>query len=259
MLSSGDARLPLGHAVALGLLHGPAELLPVSSSAHVVLVPWILGWPSVALPGDVRKTFEVALHAGTLGALIGIVGPPPARLAVLGTLPAAIAGLALEERIERRLGGPGATALGLVAGSVVLVAADRAGRDEMAREIDDLRSADALVIGLAQAVALIPGTSRLGMAVAAARLRGFGPEAAFALGRSAGLPIMAGATVLKTVRLVQRGLEPQLRVPFAAGMAAAALATRAGAGLAHHRGVRGPAAERVALAAVALMARRARR
>ena len=62
--------LPLRHAVALGLLHGPAELLPVSSSAHITLVPWLLGWPYAELDPELRKAFEVVLHAGTAAALL---------------------------------------------------------------------------------------------------------------------------------------------------------------------------------------------
>src|ERR1035441_10867270 len=64
-----DSALPLRHAVALGLLQGPAELLPVSSSAHTTLVPWLAGWPYAALDGESRKSFEVALHAGASLAL----------------------------------------------------------------------------------------------------------------------------------------------------------------------------------------------
>ena len=65
-----QAELPLGQALALGVLHGPAELLPVSSSGHVELVPWLLGWSYAELDGELRKAFEVALHAGTAAALL---------------------------------------------------------------------------------------------------------------------------------------------------------------------------------------------
>jgi undecaprenyl-diphosphatase len=242
--------LPLRHAVALGALHGPAELLPVSSSAHIALVPGLLGWRTDALAPDVHKAFEVALHTGTLGAMVRLVGLPSPKLALLGTVPAAIAGLTLEDPIERRLGGVRATAAGLIAGSALLLAADAIG--DRTRECEDLNATDAVVLGLAQAVALVPGTSRLGMAVAAARLRGFSPAAAFALGRSAGLPLVAGATALKGVRLAQRGVDRRLRVPFVAGMAAAGLSTLAAAPLARRRDVKGPAIERVALALAAL-------
>jgi undecaprenyl-diphosphatase len=246
--------LPVSHAVALGALHGPAELLPVSSSAHIALVPVLLRWPTRELAPDVHKAFEVALHTGTLVAMVRLVRPPSPRLAILGTVPAAIAGLTLEDVIERRLGGVRATAAGLIAGSAVLLVADAVSCGT--RRAEDLNAVDALLLGFAQALALIPGTSRLGMAVAAARLRGFSPAAAFELGRSGGLTLVAGATALKGVRLAQRGVAPQLRAPFAAGMAAAALSTLAAAPLARRRGVKAAALERVALAVAALGATR---
>jgi undecaprenyl-diphosphatase len=245
-----EPALSLRHAVALGALHGPAELLPVSSSAHVALVPRLLGWPYPGLPADARKSFEVALHAGTLGALLRLVPPLPAPLALISTLPPAAAGWALERPIEQRLGGVRATAAGLLAGAALLVVADAAARGE--RPAADAGAADALALGLGQAAALSPGLSRLGMAVAVARLRGFSRPAAFELGRSAGLPIIAGATVLKGVRAARGGLAPELRAPFAAGAAAALLSTLAAAPLARRAPLRAAAAERALLAVAAL-------
>jgi undecaprenyl-diphosphatase len=250
-------RLPLAHAVALGALHGPAELLPVSSSAHVVLVPRLLGWPSAELPGDVRKAFEVALHAGTLPGLLALVPLPRPGFALLATAPAAAAGLLLEDPIEQRLGGVRATAAGLLAGSALLLAADARGAH--GRAAADAGPRDALVLGAAQALALWPGISRLGVTVAAARLRGFDRPDAFALGRGAGLPIIAGATALKAVRLARRGLARDLRAPFAAGAAAALGATLAAAPLRRMTAVGPPAAERAVLAVVALARLRASR
>src|SRR3954451_15487160 len=245
------ASLPPAHAVVLGALHGPAELLPVSSSAHVALIPQLLGWPSAQLPGDVRKALEVALHAGTLAALLALVPPPRPVFAVLTTTPAALAGFLLEDPIEQRLGGTAATAAGLLAGSALLLAADA--RGPRTRTVADARPADAVALGAAQALALWPGLSRLGVTVAAARLRGFDRPDAFALGRQAGLPIIAGATALKGWRLAQRGLAPGLRAPFALGAAAAAASTLAAAPLRRVTSVAPAAAERVALATVALV------
>jgi undecaprenyl-diphosphatase len=244
------ARLPLAHAVALGALHGPAELIPVSSSAHVALVPQLLGWPSARLPGDVRKAFEVALHTGTLGGLLVLVPWPAPAFAVVATTPAAVAGLALEGPIERRLGGPRATAAGLLAGSALMLAADCAAGG--ARRVEEATLADAAMLGLAQACALWPGVSRLGLTFCAARLRGFGREASFDLARRAGLPVVAGATVLKGVRQARSPLPRGLRAPFVAGMAAALASTLAAAPLRRSTSVAAPAAERIALAAAAL-------
>lgn len=242
--------LTVAQATALGLLHGPAELLPVSSSAHTGLVPFLLGWRYGELAPDLRKSFEVALHAGTLGGLAVLVRRPPLRLAIPATLPAAAAGLTLEGPIERRLGGVRFTAAGLVAGSALLVAADRAA--DGTRTADEVTAADGVVLGLAQALALVPGLSRTGMTVAAARRRGFTRAAAFELARQAGLPVMAGATLLKGTRLVQRGLPAELRAPFAAGTVAALGATLAAAPLRRVTAIAPIAAERVALAAAAL-------
>jgi undecaprenyl-diphosphatase len=256
-MSPDRAELPLVHAVVLGALHGPAELVPVSSSAHVALVPQLLGWPAADLDDDLRKALEVALHAGTLGALLVLVPWPKATWAVVATAPAAITGFVLEDVIERRLGGRRATAAGLIAGSAVMLAADRAAAGGSARKAADATLADAAWIGLAQAFALWPGVSRLGLTLSAARLRGFDREASFDLGRRAGLPIVAGATGLKVWRLLRDPPPPALRRSFAAGAAAALAATFAAAPLRRASSLRVPAAERVALAALVL--RRPRR
>ncbi|HMJ33102.1 MAG TPA: undecaprenyl-diphosphate phosphatase [Baekduia sp.] len=243
-------RLPLAHAVALGALHGPAELVPVSSSAHVALIPQLMDWPSARLPADVRKAFEVALHTGTLAGLLVLVDRPAACFAAITTGPPAAVGFLLEDTIERRLGGVRATAAGLIAGSVLLLVADAVGGER--RGAADATATDALALGLAQTLALWPGLSRLGVTVAAARLRGFDRGSAFTLGREAGLPIVAGATGLKAWRLARRGLAPDLRAPFAAGAAAALAATLAAAPLRSSTSVRPAALERVVLAAAAL-------
>src|SRR4051812_17606992 len=131
--------LPLVEALALGALHGPAELLPVSSSGHITLVPWLLGWRYPALDAELRKAFEVALHAGTAAALLvalrGEVGEAArgfdrrrAVLVVGSFAPPAVVGYALERPIERRLGTPGTIAAGLLAGAAAMAAADRLAR-----------------------------------------------------------------------------------------------------------------------------------
>jgi undecaprenyl-diphosphatase len=254
MPRSSAARLPISHAVALGALHGPAELVPVSSSAHVALIPQLLDWPSARLDDDVRKAFEVMLHAGTLGGLLVLVPRPGVAWAAVATAPAAVVGFVLEGPIERWLGGVRATAAGLLMGSVVLIAADAlaGGRAGAGRDADDATLADAAVLGVAQACALWPGVSRLGLTVAAARLRGFGREGAFDLGRRAGLPVIAGATGLKVWRLAQRPPPRELRTAFAAGMGAALISTLAAAPLRRATSIAAPAAERVALAAAAI-------
>ena len=116
----------LVETIALGLLQGPAELLPVSSSAHVGLLPWALRWHHAALPGAARKEVEVALHAGTALALAAAVrGRPRCGLLAAATVPPALAGLAFEHAIEARLGTPVSVAAGLLAGAAAMVVADR--------------------------------------------------------------------------------------------------------------------------------------
>jgi undecaprenyl-diphosphatase len=230
------SRLPLRHAVALGALHGPAELLPVSSSAHTELVPWLLDWPYVELDPELRKAFEVALHAGTAAALlIGLrdeVGAAArdfdARRAVLvvgSFVPPAIVGYVLERPIERRLGTPETIAVGLLVGAASLAAADALAPRHRHRE--EAGPVDALALGFAQTCALVPGVSRNGATLTAARLRGFGRRDASVLSRHVALPIIVGATGLKGARLAGRGVPAPVAGAFAAGIAAAFVSTLA--------------------------------
>jgi undecaprenyl-diphosphatase len=229
-----DDPLPLRHAVALGLLHGPAELLPISSSGHLSLVPWLAGWRYAELDPELRKAFEVALHAGTAAALLlalrDEVGEAArgldrrrVSLIALSFAPPAVAGLALERPIERRLGTPASIAVGLLAGSAVMAVADRAGPTGRRRQ--DAGALDAALLGLAQACALVPGASRNGMTLAAARARGFDRQDANALSRHVALPIIVGATALKGTRLARRGLPAGLAARFAAGIVASFAST----------------------------------
>jgi len=225
--------LPISQAAALGALHGPAELLPISSSGHTTLVPWLLGWSYPQLDDGFRKAFEVALHAGTAAALLialrAEVGDAVRRLdrrlasvLALSSIPPAIVGYALERPIERRLGTPATTTAGLLAGAVVIAWADRAPRIRRHEQAD---ARDAIWLGIAQACALIPGVSRNGATLAAARLRGFAREDASRLSRHVALPVIAGAALLKGARLHGRGLPPGAAAPFTVGAGAAFAST----------------------------------
>jgi undecaprenyl-diphosphatase len=229
----------LTRALWLGTMHGPAELMPISSSGHVALLPWLLRWDAEdeaqAQDGELQKAFEVALHAGTAAALLislrGEVqealrdaGPQTAALVVLSSLPPAIVGYALERPIERRLGRPAGIAAGMIAGAVVLALADRAPQE---RSHQDAGPGDALWLGVGQACALFPGVSRNGATLTAARFLHFGREDAERLSRHVALPVIAGATSLKLLRLLRRGLPAGSRVPFAAGVGASFLSTLA--------------------------------
>jgi undecaprenyl-diphosphatase len=228
------ASFSLGHAIALGLLQGPTELLPVSSSAHTTLIPLLLDWPCSGLDGELRRPFEVALHAGA-GAALAIDmrgeladaarGLDMRRLATVGLSlgPPAMAGLALGPAIERRLGGPRSIAAGLAAGGLAMALADaRAGAG--GRRHEDARPADGLALGIAQAVALVPGVSRYGATLTAARARGFARADAQSLSWHAALPVMLGASALQGLRLASRPAAGAA-APLAAGAASAFAST----------------------------------
>jgi undecaprenyl-diphosphatase len=238
-------------AVGLGLLHGPVELVPVSSSGHVAALTWLLGWDD----GARRKELEVALHGGTAAALLIVARPRRLRPGLLAAAfaPPAVVGYGLERQIEERLG-MRSLAGGLVAGAVALLLADRA---PASRGDADAGLADGLLLGVAQAAALIPGVSRNGATLAAARARGFDRASASRLSWEVALPVVAGATALKGWRVAARDRDAHPRA-LALGAAAAFSSTLATARLI---GVerRGPlwrwAAWRVALAGAILVVR----
>ncbi|MDO9408890.1 undecaprenyl-diphosphate phosphatase [Patulibacter sp.] len=227
-------RRSLAAALLAGALHGPAEALPVSSSAHVAFVARLAAGRRGRRPSDpeVAKSVEVGAHAGTLlGLTIGLRGE--ARKATRGVLreprlaamtagrivaasvPAVIGALTLERQIEDHLGGDRTIAAGLVAGSVAMVVADalapggivarrRHGAAVAGRPWEDGTVVDALLIGTAQAAALWPGVSRSGAVLVAARARGFSREASGKISAALAVPAVGGATALKVVRLGTR-------------------------------------------------------
>ena len=222
-------QLPLRHAVALGLIQGPAELLPISSSSHTALIPWLMRWRSEALDVELRRSLEVALHGGTAAALLaGGLGSrmaerPPARSLLLATAPPAAAGFVLERFIDRKLSSPKTIALGLLAGAAFMAAAD--GATERGRRARDAGALDGLLLGGAQMLALAPGVSRNGATLAIARARGFGRADAQILSWQVGVPVIAGAAALKTYRETRRGRSRRFRGRLAAGASAAFLST----------------------------------
>jgi undecaprenyl-diphosphatase len=272
----------LAQVVALGLIQGAAELLPVSSSAHVAAVPWLLGWSSAEWAPERRKELEVALHAGALAALAPALWRlrPDARTLALALAPPVVAGYLLERPIEERLGGPAGLASGLLLGAAALAAADRAGatRDEgaergAARRGAERRghgasrsaagtapapsAADALALGFAQAAALFPGVSRTGATLAAARALGYSRPEASRLSFGVAGPVLAGATALKG----WRGRHAADRKLLATGALAAFAGTRGAlrvVGL-ERRGPLWPYAAERALLTAAILAVRYRR
>ena len=196
-------------------------------------MPWLAGWSYGRLDDELRKAFEVALHTGTAAALLislrGEVAAAvrelsPHRVWQIGLsfAPPAAVGYRFERWIERRLGTPPTVAAGLLTGALAMAVADRSPQE---RTDGQAGSADALWLGVAQACALIPGVSRNGATLAAARWRRFTRVDANRLSRHAALPIILGATGLKAVRLRARGLPAGAGVPFAAGALAAFVST----------------------------------
>jgi undecaprenyl-diphosphatase len=260
----GRRLLPLRHAIALGLVQGPAELLPISSSGHVVLLPAILDWPYDRLEPAHRKAFEVALHAGTAtGLLIALRREvlavmralDPARVLRLGveTAPPTCAGLFLHRPIVERMSAPRRVAIAQIAAGAALLLADLRPTDRRHEE-SPLR--DAVVVGLAQATALAPGVSRGGAALTVLRLRRLERRSASVVSRHAAAPIVLGAAALEGARLARRPLPAALVPSFVAGMAAALGSTiaarRLAAAMDGARTYAPLAAYRVALGAAAL-------
>jgi undecaprenyl-diphosphatase len=217
------------HACVLGLLQGLSEFLPISSSAHLTLAPWLLGWPDPGL------TFDVALHAGTLlaivvyfwrdwrellrGARSNPLGPQGRMLGliVLASVPGAAAGLLFEKAAERTLRSPALIAALLMAFGLLLEAADRFGSRR--RSMEDLTWAGGLIIGVAQAMALAPGVSRSGSTMTAGLALGLTREASARFSFLLATPIIAGASLLKLRHL--QGAD--FTGPFCAGVAVSAL------------------------------------
>ena len=229
-------------AIILGIVQGATEFAPVSSSGHLILVPWILGWTLIG-DADVQKSFDVSLHVGTLiGAIVYFrhevaryaaawirsvlarrIGSADERIAwalVLGTIPGAIAGATFEDVIQERLGAPWLIALMLVAFGIVLVVVDRRARSD--RPYDSIRPIDGLLLGTAQALALQPGVSRSGVTITAARAIGLDRESAARFSFLLSLPIIAGAGLDKAVDLAGTGFEGY-GAEFLAGLVASAI------------------------------------
>jgi undecaprenyl-diphosphatase len=225
-------------AVVLGLVQGLTEFLPVSSSGHLIVVPFLFGFGDRFLTS---LAFGVMLHLGTLIALLvyfradwlrlvpaGLAtvrdrsfrGEPDRKLAwllVAATIPAAVVGSVFQDVFESSFRQPGLVALMLVLGGILLFAADRIGRQT--RDVDDVTFPVAVGIGFAQALALVPGISRSGVSISAARLAGLDRPAAARFAFLMATPITAGAIVFEARSLVagDAGVDVEL-VPLLVGM-----------------------------------------
>jgi undecaprenyl-diphosphatase len=212
-------------ALILGIVQGLTEFLPVSSTAHLVLFPWFLNWGGVL---D-SLTFDIALHAGTLCALlvcfwrdwldILLRKQRLLLLIILASVPAAVAGILLEHIVESRLRSPLVIALSLVVIGVFMLASERAYKH---RKVGDIGVVDSVVIGLSQAVALIPGVSRSGITISSGIFMGLEREEAARFSFLLSTPVIGGAVLLHLRKILAGGASHDVSL-FAVGFIASAV------------------------------------
>lgn len=230
-------------ALVLGIVQGATELLPISSSGHLILVPWAADWHYLQAHPDFNKTFDVALHLGTLIAVVLYFWRDVVRLVrawwqsvtrrrietadervawyvFVATVPAAIAGAAGESFIEDKLGDPWQIAILLALFALILWISDRV---SPRRSMEDIGWRGALGVGLAQCLALMPGTSRSGVTITAARFLKLNRDDAARLSFLLLIPIVFGAALLKGAKVAVDGLPPGSAGPFVVGTIAAAV------------------------------------
>ena len=207
-------------AIFLGIIQGLSEFLPISSSAHLALAPWLLGWEDPGL------AFDVALHFGTLLAVLwyfrmewltliraafgiittGRIETPEKRRVVyliIATIPGAIGGYMLQSKAESAFRSPQTIAIALIVLGVVLWIVDKL--TDQSRILGEMRWVDALLIGLAQVIALVPGVSRSGSTITTARGLRFDRESAAEFSFLMSMPIIAAAVILEGPKALQQG------------------------------------------------------
>ncbi len=225
-------------AALLGVIQGLTEFLPVSSSAHLILARFFFGWEAP----EFGLAFDVALHVGTLAAILayfreevaamvaslpGALSASPdrsarlIRLIVIGTVPAVIVGLLFNDYIEERLRTPFVAAFALALVAIVMLVAERARRRE--RDESSLSIADAVLIGLAQASALVPGVSRSGSTIAVAMLLGVRREAAARFTFLLAIPAIVAAAGKESLALRHMQADAGLLALFAVGAVVSAV------------------------------------
>ena len=232
------------HAIILGIVQGLSEFLPISSSGHLIVVPKLLGWNDFGGNESLEKSFDVALHLGTLIAAlwyfrhdllvylraalrsirVRAIDTVDARLAwllLLSAIPGAIAGAALESTIEEELGDPILIGVNVI----VFALAARVGRSCNGGSATPRTSTPATrcVMGVAQALALAPGVSRSGVTISAGRWLRFDREAATRLSFLMSIPIIGGATLYKGAQLARDGIPQGFGSAFVWGVVASAV------------------------------------
>ena len=227
--------MPLFQVVVLAVIQGATEFLPISSTAHLILAPWLLGWTDPGL------TFDVALHLGTLLAVVvyffrtwlqviaqGIgmsygddemlrQNPGLLWLLVVGSIPVGICGLLFEKQVESNWRSPLVIGAMMVAVGALMWVAERSGR--RSRDIRAINLIDSVAIGLAQALALVPGTSRSGITITAGLFRNLDRVASARFSFLLATPVIAGAAAKKLYDVMKHGGIPaDMHTPFALGI-----------------------------------------
>ncbi len=227
--------MPIYQAIILAIIQALTEFLPISSSAHLTIAPWLFGWKDPGL------TFDIALHLGTLVAIvvyffrdwIQIIGnglgfrwggdpeldrtPKLLWYLVAATIPAGIAGLLFNKQAETTWRNPWVIAAMLILIAIVMIVAEKKSRPH--KQLDEVSPTDAGVIGLAQALAVVPGTSRSGITIAAGLFRDIDRAAAARFSFLLSTPVIAAAAAKASWDLMKHGGIPaDMRLPFIVGI-----------------------------------------
>ncbi len=230
-------------ALLLGIVQGLTEFLPISSSGHLILVPWLQDYDFLRDNPEFNKTFDVALHIGTLAAVLSYfrhdvikiwqaftrtlrsrsIGRGDERIAwviIVGTIPAVVVGGLTADFIDRSLGEPWMIAVELIVGGLILAHADRRPQD---KDMDSVRLRYGLYIGLAQVIAFAPGASRSGVTITMGRYLHLTRDTAARISFLIGVPAIAGAGAVKGYEAIKDGLPDGVVGPMIVGMIAAAV------------------------------------
>ncbi len=233
--------MPLLEVIILGIVQGLTEFLPVSSTAHLAVIPWLFRWPDPGL------SYDIALHVGTLAAVllyffrdwVQIIGqafgismeadPLVKRnrgllwLLIAGTIPAALAGLLFQKQAETTLRTPYVIATMMIGIGLVIWFAERAGRRQ--KDLSHVSFVDSLTVGVAQALAVVPGVSRSGVTIAAGLFRNLDRATAARFSFLLSTPVVAGAAAKDLWDLLrhQGGIPPEMRSAFLIGIAVSAV------------------------------------
>jgi undecaprenyl-diphosphatase len=230
-------------ALLLGIVQGLTEFLPISSSGHLILVPWLQDYTFLEENTAFNKTFDVALHIGTLAAVVSYFWADLGRMlsgwlrtlrtrsietvderlawvVVVATIPAVIVGGIGEDWIDEHLGEPWMIGIALILFGLLLGISDRQRQDE---DLGEISLNQGLILGIAQSLALSPGTSRSGITITAARFMGIDRDGAARISFLMLVPVTAGAVVVKAYGAITEGLPDGVLGPIVVGILASAV------------------------------------